>query len=47
MARNPRLLDHNCGVEATVGVIGGKWKARILHQLWNGTTDPDSVVPIG
>jgi DNA-binding HxlR family transcriptional regulator len=29
--------DHNCGVEATLGVIGGKWKARILHQLENGT----------
>ncbi len=37
MTGGARVDDHDCGVEATLGVIGGKWKARVLHHLENGT----------
>jgi len=32
-----RLKAYNCPVEATVDVIGGKWKAPILWHLRSGT----------
>lgn len=30
-------IDNNCPVEATLSVVGGKWKVIILWHLVNGT----------
>jgi DNA-binding HxlR family transcriptional regulator len=37
MIENMKSKTYNCPVEATVDVIGGKWKAPILWHLRSGT----------
>jgi DNA-binding HxlR family transcriptional regulator len=37
MARPQEELKTRCSVEATLGVIGGRWKAAVLFQLSSGT----------
>ncbi len=29
--------EYNCPVEATIRIIGGKWKCLIIHHLMDGT----------
>lgn len=37
MPEEKKIKTYNCPVEATVDVIGGKWKAPILWYLRSGT----------
>lgn len=36
MKREPDEIPYDCPIEATLGLIGGKWKALILDQLTDG-----------
>ena len=36
MKREPEEIPYDCPIEATLGLIGGKWKALILDHLTNG-----------
>jgi DNA-binding HxlR family transcriptional regulator len=37
MTRRSDGLNSRCAVEATLGVIGGRWKAAVLFKLSSGT----------
>lgn len=36
MKRDTREIPYDCPIEATLGLIGGKWKALILDHLTDG-----------
>ena len=36
MKRDTREISYDCPIEATLGLIGGKWKALILDHLTDG-----------
>lgn len=36
MKREPEEIPYDCPIEATLGLIGGKWKALILDHLTDG-----------
>ena len=36
MKREFQKIPYDCPIEATLGMIGGKWKALILDQLTDG-----------
>lgn len=36
MKRDTKEISYDCPIEATLGLIGGKWKALILDHLTDG-----------
>ena len=44
MDTTPKKFKYNWGIEATLDVIGGKWKPLVIYQLKDGTLRFNQIV---
>jgi len=44
METPPKKFKYNWGIEATLDVIGGKWKPLVIYQLKDGTLRFNQIV---
>lgn len=44
MESPPKKFKYNWGIEATLDVIGGKWKPLVIYQLKDGTLRFNQIV---